>query len=310
VTAVSAVDNVHKWAIEQAQTILLDFIVRMERAPTEIVGLARPHLENLNNSVLAAVPPMGFPHDHKRLTHQYSAVFQQRLDIMLRNVEIGHEKGAGFTRAEMVESKEEWISAAEAVLLIAPVLKGEYTAKMTLCKRAHAGLVRARAQRFIVQGGVRDNVELPSVFWWAEGHDALHQNWSAGDFDTWADSHLLSGDLRLSAGKVHLEAFNVSFLRSDVQKMIPAEANLPLNQAAAYSPPPRNKGGRPKHGFWEELWAEMARQLYVGDLKPKTQADVEAAMHQWISNKGYEAGGTPVRDRARMLWRAIEKDGN
>ena len=48
----------------------------------------------------------------------------------------------------------------------APGLKGEYTAKMTLCKRAHAGIVRARAQRFIVGGGARDNVELPAVFWW------------------------------------------------------------------------------------------------------------------------------------------------
>ena len=107
VTAIGVADNVHKVAMEQAHTILLDFIERMERAPTEIVGWARPHLENLNNSVLGVVPPNGFPQDHQRLTHQYRAVFQQRLDIMLRNVEIGHQKGAGFARAEKVESKEE-----------------------------------------------------------------------------------------------------------------------------------------------------------------------------------------------------------
>src|SRR5437879_2417281 len=51
VTAITAADDVHKKAMDQAHTILLDFIERMERAPTEIVGWARPHLENLNNSV-------------------------------------------------------------------------------------------------------------------------------------------------------------------------------------------------------------------------------------------------------------------
>ncbi|UPK00506.1 hypothetical protein [Bradyrhizobium sp. 170] len=313
VTAISAADAIHKEAMEQAHTILLNFIERMERAPTEIVGWARPHLDNLNNSVLAVVPPNGFPHDHQRLTNQYRAVFQQRSDNTLRNVEIGHQKGTGFARAEKVESKEKWISAAEAIGLLAPGGKDQFAAKMALCKRAHAGMVRSRAQRFIIAGRVRDNVELPPVFWWAEGHEALHQNWHTGDFDTWPDSGLLSRDLRLSAGKVHLEAFDVSFLRSDLEKMIPADLAPPpppaLNSAAA-AEPARNKGGRPRHEFWEELWVEIARQLYIGDLKPKTQADIEAAMHQWIADQGREAGGTTIRDRARMLWRAIEKDGN
>src|SRR5208283_199075 len=92
VAAVAAADTVHKAAIEEGHNILLDFIERMERTPTEIVDWARPKLENLNNSVLGVVPPNGFPQDHQRLTHQYRAVFKQRLDVMLRNVEIGDQK--------------------------------------------------------------------------------------------------------------------------------------------------------------------------------------------------------------------------
>jgi hypothetical protein len=84
----------------------------------------------------------------------------------------------------------------------------------------------------------------------------------------------------------------------------------PASNPSGAAEPARNKGGRPKHEFWEELWVEIARQLYIGDLKPKTQADIEAAMHQWITDQGHGAGGTTVRDRARMLWRALEKDGN
>jgi hypothetical protein len=44
-TAIKAADDVHKGAMEQAQSILLDFIERMERAPAEVVGWARPHIE-------------------------------------------------------------------------------------------------------------------------------------------------------------------------------------------------------------------------------------------------------------------------
>lgn len=302
VVSVNAADVQHKDTIEQAQIILLDFIERMQRSPVEIVGWARPHLENLGNSLLGLVKPHGFPQDRERLTNQYRAVFQQRLDIMLRNVEIGHQTGAGFARAEKVETQEEWIRAADAVRLLAPDGKGEYSAKMTLCKRAHAGMLRSRAERFIVGGRARDNVELPTVFWWAEGHEALHANWRTGDFDTWPKG-------QPSLSDVHLEAFNVSFLWTDLERIMPPPKVAPASLQEDV-PPPRNKGGRPKREFWEELWVEIARQLYVGDLKPKTQADIENAMHQWIVAKGYTAGESTVRDRARMLWRVIQQDGN
>lgn len=67
---------------------------------------------------------------------------------------------------------------------------------------------------------------------------------------------------------------------------------------------PTSPGGRPPKPFWEPLLIEMARQLYVGDLKPKTQADIERAMHDWLVKSGHEAGETPVRDRARLLFKA------
>ncbi|WP_196232981.1 hypothetical protein [Sphingomonas segetis] len=51
----------------------------------------------------------------------------------------------------------------------------------------------------------------------------------------------------------------------------------------------------------------MARQLYGGDLQPKRQADIEKAMHDWLSANGHTAGETQVRERARKLWQTIEK---
>ena len=221
VAAVAAADTVHKAAIEEGHNILLDFIERMERTPTEIVDWARPHLENLNNSVLGVVPPNGFPQDHQRLTHQYRAVFKQRLDIMLRNVEIGHQKGVGFARAAQMESTEHWLTAAEASNLLKAAFSSEYLARKAICKRAHSGLIGARAERFIVAGDVRAERELPKEFWWAEGEAALTQNWITGDFDTWIRR------------QVHLEAFGVSFLRADIEKMVPATVSEPASMRSS-----------------------------------------------------------------------------
>jgi hypothetical protein len=298
VTAVKAADDLHKATMTQATTILLDFIERMERPPAEIVGWARPHLENLSNSLLGVVPPNNFPQDYQRLTHQYRTVFQQRLDGVLRDVEIGFVKGAGFARAEKVESKEEWASAAEAIQLLKLVFDSTYEAQMIICKRAHNGMIRARAQRFLLDGRKRDNFEIPKEFWWAEGHQALNQNWTAGDFDTWIDN-----------GSHHLEAFGVSFLRADIDTMIPASASttqMPAAQAAA-SPTP---GGRKPADWWEDCLLEVAFQHFRGDLKPKAQADIARAMHAWITEHGFRAADSTVKIRARKLWDKIKREAD
>ena len=53
------------------------------------------------------------------------------------------------------------------------------------------------------------------------------------------------------------------------------------------------------------MWAAIAVDLYLGDLKPKTQADIEAAMHNWLSAREIGASESTVRSRARQLWQAI-----
>jgi hypothetical protein len=175
ITFAEFADQIHDAAMKQATRILLDFIERMQLPPAEITAWARPQLENLGNTLLGQIPPINLPADHQRIVAQYRAVFQQRLDGTLRDVEIGFEKGAAVARTETP---------------VAPATSG--------------------------------------------------------------------------------------------------------------------KGGRPKADWWEDLWIEICRQLYGGELIPKTQADIERAIHQWISDHGHTAGDTTVRDRASKLWRAIK----
>jgi hypothetical protein len=258
---------------------------------------ARPHLENLGNTLLGEIPPNGFPADHQRIVAQYRAAFQQRLDGVLRDVEIGFLKGAGFARAEQVESKEEWITAVKAARLLKPVFDSEYIAQQTICKRAHGGLIRAHAEQYTVNKNVRKNFEIPKDFWWAEGGKALHQNWPTCDFDTWINS-----------GEVHLQAFGVSFLRADIEKIIPADMLAPAVPAVAAPAISAAAGGRPPADWWEDLLIDVCFQLFCGDLKPKTQADVERAMQQWITDHGRDAADSTIRIRARKVWQTIKRE--
>jgi hypothetical protein len=52
----------------------------------------------------------------------------------------------------------------------------------------------------------------------------------------------------------------------------------------------------------------MCRALYVGDLKPQRQADIEKAMNDWIASKGESAAVSTVRNRARKLWQMLSRE--
>ena len=68
------------------------------------------------------------------------------------------------------------------------------------------------------------------------------------------------------------------------------------------------KGGRRPAEFWDDMWAAIGAALYVGDLKPKAQADIERAMADWIVARGHEAASSTIRDRAHRLWDLIRRD--
>jgi hypothetical protein len=87
----------------------------------------------------------------------------------------------------------------------------------------------------------------------------------------------------------------------------------PAACAAGGAPPAavaKGEGGRPKARWSDDLWIEMCRQLYEGDLKPKKQSDIKRAMMDWLSTHGEEPAESTIKDRARKLWAVIGKDEN
>ena len=135
---------------------------------------------------------------------------------------IGPLRSTGFSSDAPMPETEEWISAASAVALLG---MKHFPGTRTICKRAHAGLIKARAERFIRDGKSADKVDVPVEFWWAEGGVALDQNWTTGDFDTWIDE------------RIHLQAFGVTFRRSDIERSKPAP--VVENAASSASTPAR-----------------------------------------------------------------------
>lgn len=109
--------------------------------------------------------------------------------------------------------KGDWIRAAEAVEMLAPILTG-VSARRRICERAYAGMIRARAEQFQNGQRVSHNVDVPKEFWWAKGHAALEQDWASGDFSTWINN------------KVDLKAFGVTFAYADVRKLLPPSSSI------------------------------------------------------------------------------------
>jgi len=85
----------------------------------------------------------------------------------------------------------------------------------------------------------------------------------------------------------------------------------PPKASAQIEPTPApKKGGRPPAEFWDDLWAHIAAALYNGDLAPKRQSEIEAAMADWLDDKNFSASPSTIRGRARRLWDLIESAEN
>jgi len=69
----------------------------------------------------------------------------------------------------------------------------------------------------------------------------------------------------------------------------------------------RNSGGKPLAAHWDAMWAAIAVKLWSGELKPKSQAEVKAAMFDFLNTAGIDAGDTAVTQRARQLWQAMQE---
>jgi predicted nucleotide-binding protein len=139
-----------------------------------------------------------------------------------RHVDIG--KAIKEAQEAIASAKNiEWISAASAIAQLKPFLKNSaYAAQMRICEHAYAKLVRAKARRYFVGDSGRDDVPVPHVFWWAKGQAALTQDWATGSFSTYIND-------------IEHRVFGLSFVREDIELMIPADSAVTTTMPATPS---------------------------------------------------------------------------
>jgi hypothetical protein len=111
--------------------------------------------------------------------------------------------------------EEFWVPASRALSIVAEA-SDNYSARLAICSRANAGMLRSKASVLITEEKRSEEIEVPREFWWADGHDALEQDWARGDFSTWIDR------------RYEWKAFGVQFDFSGLQQMMP-----PTTAAAA-----------------------------------------------------------------------------
>ena len=316
-----------------------------------------------------------------------------------------------------------WVPASKALSLIARGM-GDYPAILAICERAHAGLLASRAQFYIALDQRLEQVPIPTEFWWAEGHEALEQDWIRGDFSTWidrkfrlqafgvqfefeglrlmistegaaaalrelsvgADAAWVSGrearrfmyerlGANPAAAELHvLDQCRLGFLPGRAQLFqrsnsgqpnrwsfeerewdipdwfwsnftnvgsssqdwdrglfngkgrapdgscwirltgvhflrVALEALLPDSGPALEDANPTNKGGRPRKEWWDDLWCGVWGQVYRGALLPKTQADLERAMIEWVEDRGKAVSESTIRPLARKMFLEMQREG-
>jgi hypothetical protein len=191
--------------------------------------------------------------------------------------------------------EENWISSAETIARVRTATLSS-TAHIDLAKRAHAGLLRARCLLMVINGTQKHhNCEVPAGFWWAEGHDALKQNWQLGDFETWIKN------------SVRYQVFGVRFLREDVET-IAGPARLAASSTVVLAA--EKSGGRPMSALWPEWVAELARYVHdegVPDGQGAAGSDeLIASIAENLARRGLEAPArATVQETAKAVLRRL-----
>jgi hypothetical protein len=201
-----------------------------------------------------------------------------------------------------------WLSPGDALALTESATGDRSAAIDTLIGRLKTGLVRASYETFAWEGSGGKSVTLSANFidakWWN------HYRFSDNSTLVW-----ISGDLRLRLGNyfsdyystdVVLTFFSVKIERKGIDEIVANATPKPRPQKTPVKATERvNPGGAPRKEWWDDFWIAICGQIYEGKLLPKTQAELERAMLDWVGNQpGADVGETTIKAASRKLFKA------
>ncbi len=157
-----------------------------------------------------------------------------------------------------------------------------------LCIRLHKGMLTAKADAIHRGQEAVQSCDVPNWFWWAEGHEALEQNWESGDFATWKDDQ-------------YYQVFGARFPLSGLLAMLPFEKKPMVARSLSVA-------GNPN---W--VPARQARAMVFADLKMHRHGSdflIEQASLGFIAARAISASGYKKRAGERLTgpWEEREWD--
>ena len=236
------------------------------------------------------------------LTPGVGSVIQFRSRVEL---EMAAENAA--EREITVEELASWWSPNDALAYATTCIGDRKAAANAIWQRLVAGLIKTVASTSSMT--VRDRPPTPKSTpelipprFWAKFSKHGSDFWSVGDA-----KFFLSG----SGMATTYQCFGIKLNPADIRDTFPPPRPLPKRAEAEPEPktaaplPLVNKGGRPRKDWWDDFWIEICRQIWEGELNPKTQAELETAMLEWVENhRNADVGETTIKMAARKLFKA------
>lgn len=205
-----------------------------------------------------------------------------------------------------------WLRPSEALTKL-PSNWGEDAKRRAILNRLSSGHIVCGAKSVSVKSSTRGVVQSDTH---RKVDASLWANWNCNDRDLWTigDLHFDNEpppQLVYVAGygsEVSDELLQITYfgVRFELESFY-SQLDIPEPQAASIVQQARS--GRKPASWWDDLWIEIMRQIYIGELMPDAQSNIERAMHTWLSEQGHDAGETTIRDRARKLYRALQQEG-
>jgi len=178
-----------------------------------------------------------------------------------------------------------WLAPHDAVARLSHLQ--ERDARGVILQGARHGVVRAaaRSTSYLIAGNPRqgptDSSVVPQTAWLNVDHSWFIRStfWQSGQFEVdtqIADAHGF-GTVTVTAAY-----FGVRFDPVTIDA-IPRPTAQP--QPAPVATIAADRGGRPRKSYWDDLWVEICRQIYVGDLKPADSDDFGRAFRSDVGHR-------------------------
>ena len=207
-------------------------------------------------------------------------------------------------RGSFAEDISGWLTPRRALEILGTVFESDAIANRELLERLRGGMVRTVCHYTTVDGqrlkpGVLN--QLGSEDW-----DKIYSNNEVWITGTHSGSVYRSGDAYQTAKPIRF--FDVRFNPDDINAIVePHQAHqkpVPTSVVPSDMVATPNKGGAPRKEWWDDFWIAICGQIWEGDLKPSSQADLERVMLDWASKHGHGMSETTAKVAARKLFRA------